>query len=89
PMKRLRGTWADPFGHTAERRMERALIGWYEGLMDRAAAEATPETADRWARILEAPMEIRGYGPVKEEAAARIRAEIDGLLAAEPQARAA
>jgi indolepyruvate ferredoxin oxidoreductase len=90
PMKRLRGTWADPFGYTAERRMERALIGWYEGLMDRAAAEATPETADRWARILEAPMEIRGYGPVKEEAAQRVKAEIARLLdAAQPRQPAA
>ncbi|MFP4404156.1 indolepyruvate ferredoxin oxidoreductase family protein [Rhodosalinus sp.] len=89
PMKRLRGTWADPFGHTAERRMERALIAWYEDLMEHAAAEARPETVDRWARILEAAMEIRGYGPVKEEAAARVRAEIDGLLSEPEQARAA
>ncbi len=29
----LRGTPFDPFGYTAERRAERELIAWYEGLI--------------------------------------------------------
>ena len=69
-MKRLRGTPFDPFGYTAERRMERALIGWYEGLLDRCPPALAGAERERWRRILAAPMDIRGYGPVKEEAAA-------------------
>ena len=33
-MKRLRGGVFDLFGYTAERRMERELIGWYEALIE-------------------------------------------------------
>jgi len=84
-LKRLRGTALDPFGWTAERRMERGLIAWYEDLLDRCPAEAGPA----WRRILEAPMAIRGYGPVKQEAAARVRAEVEGLLGATERSPAA
>jgi indolepyruvate ferredoxin oxidoreductase len=81
-LRRLRGTPFDPFGYMAERRKERALIGWYEGLMDRCAAAAPQADLDRWGRILAAPMDIRGYGPVKEEAIVRVEAEVAALLAA-------
>jgi indolepyruvate ferredoxin oxidoreductase len=80
--RRLRGTAFDPFGRTEERRMERALIGWYEELLDRCAADRAPGRAARWSRVLAAPLDIRGYGPVKAEAAARVRAEVEQLLAA-------
>ncbi|MFC7704353.1 indolepyruvate ferredoxin oxidoreductase family protein [Plastorhodobacter daqingensis] len=89
-MKRLRGTALDPFGHTAERRMERALIPWYEALLQRAAHDLNPETGATtratWLQILSAPMEMRGYGPVKEAAVqagqARVAALLEGLSAA-------
>ncbi|MCB1338263.1 MAG: 2-oxoacid:acceptor oxidoreductase family protein, partial [Maritimibacter sp.] len=80
-LRRLRGTWADPFGRTEERRMERGLIDWYEGLIDRCAREITAETADAWAAILSAPDAIRGFGPVKAANAARVRAEVEAKLA--------
>ena len=79
-MKRLRGTAFDPFGYTAERRMERDLIGWYEGVVERALARLSPETHDTLRSLLERPMQIRGYGPVKEEAAERVRAEVEAGL---------
>ncbi|MEZ5500214.1 MAG: indolepyruvate ferredoxin oxidoreductase family protein [Steroidobacteraceae bacterium] len=81
PMKRLRGTVFDPFGHTVERRMERALIDWYEKLLGHCAAEATLATRDGWMRLLALPMEIRGYGQVKAQAAAQVRSQSDQLLA--------
>ena len=46
-LRRLRGTWADPFGYTAERREERALIAWYETLLDRAPPPAAPAPGPR------------------------------------------
>ena len=88
PMKRLRGTAFDPFGHTAERRMERELIAWYEDILARCPAALAGAEAPRWRRILAAPMDIRGYGPVKEAAAATVRDEVAVLLDGEA-ARAA
>ncbi len=79
-MKRLRGTAFDPFGYTAERRMERALIGWYEAHVEKALAKLDAGNAETLAETLALPMQIRGYGPVKEEAAKRIRAEMDARL---------
>ncbi|MFN3548246.1 MAG: indolepyruvate ferredoxin oxidoreductase family protein [Mesorhizobium sp.] len=79
-LKRLRGTVLDPFGHTAERRMERGLIAWYERKVDAALDGLTRDDQARLADVLALPMQIRGYGPVKAEAAARIRAEIDRAL---------
>ncbi|GHD56964.1 MFS transporter [Thalassobaculum fulvum] len=91
-LKRLRGTPFDPFGYTAERRMERALIGWYEGVvgtvLDRLASHdrATHDRATLLA-LARAPLEIRGFGPVKEAAVAKVRAEVDRLLADPPRER--
>ncbi|MHA7882892.1 indolepyruvate ferredoxin oxidoreductase family protein [Nitratireductor rhodophyticola] len=79
-MKSLRGTAFDPFGYTAERRMERALIGWYEAHVEKALAKLDAGNAETLAETLALPMQIRGYGPVKEEAAKRIRAEMDARL---------
>jgi len=78
-LKGLRGTWADPFGYHPERRRERALLAWFEAILARAPAEA-PANLPRWRRILAAPMDIRGYGPVKDAAAAEVRARVETLL---------
>ncbi|MDV2967614.1 indolepyruvate ferredoxin oxidoreductase family protein [Nitratireductor aquimarinus] len=79
-MKRLRGTAFDPFGCTAERRMERELIGWYEAHVEKALAQLDTGNAATLAETLALPMQIRGYGPVKEEAAKRIRTEMAARL---------
>ena len=79
-LKGLRGTAFDPFGYSAERKMERELIGWFEALMTRCEREIGEDTADAWARVLAAPMEIRGYGPVKHEAVMKARAQVGALL---------
>ena len=57
-----------------------ALIGWYEALLDRCAGGAARRrTATPGRAILAAPMDIRGYGPVKDEAVRRVRAEVAAL----------
>jgi indolepyruvate ferredoxin oxidoreductase len=81
-LKVLRGTRFDPFGYTAERRTERELIGWYEGviaqILDRLEAADLPDLV----AIAKAPMDIRGYGPVKDIAIAKVKPEVERLLAA-------
>ena len=78
-MKGLRGAWVDPFSYHPERRMERDLLAWYQALLTRAATEA-PADLPRWREILAAPMNIRGYGPVKAEAAHRVREAVAAQL---------
>ncbi|MEP2954132.1 MAG: indolepyruvate ferredoxin oxidoreductase family protein [Sulfitobacter sp.] len=75
-MKPLRGTWADPFSYGADRKLEVGLIDWYEAVM--AKAPALPH--DEALAVLSAPMEIRGYGPVKEAAAEKVQAEVAARL---------
>jgi indolepyruvate ferredoxin oxidoreductase len=75
-MRRLRNTVLDPFRYTAERRQERDLISWYEGLLAALPAKITTETSTQCQTILAAPMEIRGYGPVKEAAIAKVLPQV-------------
>ncbi|NNE50769.1 MAG: indolepyruvate ferredoxin oxidoreductase family protein [Sulfitobacter sp.] len=81
-MKGIRGSWVDPFAYGADRRMEVELIGWFEGVMEQVAGIDLPE-AEKTA-VLAAPMEIRGYGPVKEAAVERVRATVAQRLGATP-----
>jgi len=64
--KMLRGTPFDPFGRTTERRMERALIKQYESDMAEWLPKATTKTLEAMVALAELPMQIRGFGPVKE-----------------------
>jgi indolepyruvate ferredoxin oxidoreductase len=74
-LKALRGTALDPFGRTAERRTERALIGEYRASVERQLAALTLHSHERAVDIARIPELIKGYGHVKERnlAAARIR----------------
>ena len=67
-LKRLRGTWADLFGRTAERRRERAMIAAFEADLDLVAERLTPTTQAACLTLLELPSEVRGFGHVKEAA---------------------
>ena len=81
-MKGLRGTWADPFGHTHERRMERALIAEFEADMAEVLRDVTPATLEIAREIAELPLTIRGFGPVKAANADKAAARRAELLAA-------
>ncbi|MBQ0824745.1 indolepyruvate ferredoxin oxidoreductase family protein [Microvirga sp. HBU67558] len=78
-MKVLRGTPLDIFGYTAERRTERALIGWYEEQVDRILARLGPARFAELLAVAKAPMDIRGYGPVKEAAIHQVRSDVDRM----------
>ena len=75
-LKGLRGTALDPFGKTAERRMERALIGEFEATIDEILASLTGANRDIACDIVGEYLEIRGFGPVKEAAARAAREKI-------------
>ena len=61
----LRGTRFDPFGCTAERRLERQLISDYEEWMREVIDVLTPETHAVAVDLLGLPRTIVGFGPVK------------------------
>jgi indolepyruvate ferredoxin oxidoreductase len=79
-LKYLRGTHFDPFGYTAERRAERELIAWYERQIDSILDDVTSERLPDLLAIAKAPMDIRGYGPVKDAAIPKVKAEVARLL---------
>ncbi|MBL4917813.1 indolepyruvate ferredoxin oxidoreductase family protein [Szabonella alba] len=88
-MKGLRGTAFDPFGRSAERRMEHALIAEFEADMDRVFAEITPareSLAREWAEL---PLSIRGFGPVKEANAGKAAKRRAAIMAQWAQPAAA
>jgi len=72
-MKGLRGTAFDPFGRTAERRTERALIGEYRASIDELLAGLDATKLPLAVEIARIPEEIRGYGHVKERHLAAAR----------------
>jgi indolepyruvate ferredoxin oxidoreductase len=81
--RRLRGGWLDPFGHTAERRLERRLIVDYERTLDQALARLTPQRHALVVELAALPGKMRGFGPVKAAnvaAAQRRAAEIAAAL---------
>ena len=65
-LKGLRGTAFDPFGYTAERRVERALIGQYESLIDEVLGGLTVANHALAVKLASIPDDIRGYGHVKD-----------------------
>ncbi|ABG32732.1 indolepyruvate ferredoxin oxidoreductase family protein [Roseobacter denitrificans] len=84
-LKFLRATPFDPFGYTAERRMERALIRQYEADMAEVLPLVTDATRDAVAALAELPTQIKGFGPVKaanEAKAAKRREELLSVIRA-------
>jgi indolepyruvate ferredoxin oxidoreductase len=76
----LRGTPADPFGYTAERRGERALIGAYEKTVGALLGDLRMDNVALAARIASVPEQIRGYGHVKHAHLERAKAREADLL---------
>ena len=82
-MKHLRGGKLDVFGYTAERKMERALIRQYESDMRAVLPKLNDSTRDAIVALAALPLQIRGFGPVKqasEAKAAKRREELLGVI---------
>jgi indolepyruvate ferredoxin oxidoreductase len=72
-LRRVRGTRLDPFGYSAERRMERQLITQFKTAVEHLLNVLSEQNLPLAISLAKLPMDIRGYGPIKD--AARIRYE--------------
>ena len=92
-LRRLRGTAFDIFGRSAERRLERGLIGQYEELIDEILAHLSAANYQLAIELASLPAETRGFGYVKQANLAQVKAREEVLLgrfrAAPPHALAA
>lgn len=78
-MKRVRGTMFDPFRYTEDRKTELAALAWFESVLAGLAENTNLLSADALAEVLAAPMDIRGYGPVRKEAMDQVFAHVEKL----------
>ncbi|MFL6659453.1 MAG: indolepyruvate ferredoxin oxidoreductase family protein, partial [Massilia sp.] len=79
--KGLRGGAFDIFGYTAERKMERALIGEYRNTVGGLLSKLTADNLAQAVAIASIPEDIRGYGHVKERHLKAAKAKEATLLA--------
>jgi indolepyruvate ferredoxin oxidoreductase len=80
-LRRLRGTPFDIFGRSEERRLERRLITNYQALVDEILARLSPANHSVAVELAALPLEIRGFGHVKEANLARAKEKETTLLA--------
>jgi indolepyruvate ferredoxin oxidoreductase len=80
-LKGLRGTPFDVFGHTDERRTERALIGEYRASIEQVLAQFSPERQALALEIARIPEQIKGFGHVKERHLHAARQQWGALMA--------
>ena len=78
-LKWLRSTPFNPFGYSAERRMERKLIQQYEHDMSEVLADPD-RNIDAAIALAELPLDVRGFGPVKEANARKAAERRQALL---------
>jgi indolepyruvate ferredoxin oxidoreductase len=85
--KSLRGTAWDVFGYTAERRLERRMIGDYERLVDEIVGRLTSATHPTAVALASLPLDVKGFGHVKlanYETAKKREADLRRALANPP-----
>uniref|UniRef100_UPI003A927BDE indolepyruvate ferredoxin oxidoreductase family protein n=1 Tax=Marinobacter segnicrescens TaxID=430453 RepID=UPI003A927BDE len=72
-LRSLRGTPIDPFRYSADRKLDRAMLKDYQALVNRIQKELNANNYDTFLQLAELPADVRGYGPVREQAAKAIR----------------
>ncbi len=80
PLKVLRGSMFDPFGYLPERKQERQLILDYQSLLSEIINNLTPENYEWAVQLASLPMQIRGFGHVKERAIRAFQIEEKSVL---------
>jgi indolepyruvate ferredoxin oxidoreductase len=81
-MKGLRGSAFDPFASSTDRKLDRQLIAWFEGVMTHVEKNFDPANPAACMALLTAAQEIRGYGPVRHKAADKVMSEVAARIAA-------
>ncbi|MDX1459209.1 MAG: indolepyruvate ferredoxin oxidoreductase family protein, partial [Marinobacter sp.] len=72
-LRGLRGTLADPFRFSADRKLDRAMLRDYQSLVSRIGAELNASNFETFLQLAELPADVRGFGPVREQAAENIK----------------
>jgi indolepyruvate ferredoxin oxidoreductase len=67
-LKGLRGTSFDPFGWTAERKLERQARDLYIAAIEDQCGSLSAEVHAEYVRRAKEPLGVRGFGPVKRPA---------------------
>jgi indolepyruvate ferredoxin oxidoreductase len=80
-LRRLRGTPFDIFGCREERRTERRLIDEYQAMLEEILSHLSPDTHATAVELAALPLEIRGFGHVKQANLTRVKAKEGALLA--------
>jgi indolepyruvate ferredoxin oxidoreductase len=80
-LRRLRGTPLDIFGRSEERRTERRLIAEYEAVLEEIITRLSPATHASSVELAALPLEIRGFGHVKQASLTAAKAKQTTLLA--------
>jgi indolepyruvate ferredoxin oxidoreductase len=75
----LRGTAFDIFGYTRERKTERELIGWYDGLIDEVLTQLGSKPLVAMASL---PADIRGYGGIKHASIETVKSRALAMMQA-------
>jgi indolepyruvate ferredoxin oxidoreductase len=78
--KFLRDTAFDPFGYSAERKTERALVRDYETMLDEVLAKLNPDNHHVAVGLAAIPEKIRGFGHVKMRHLKAAKADEAALL---------
>ncbi|MBV7256900.1 indolepyruvate ferredoxin oxidoreductase family protein [Pacificimonas sp. WHA3] len=83
-LKGLRGGTLDIFGYSEERRAEREAIPEFEAALDRLIAGLREDNHELAVTLAGLPMDVRGYGPVKDAQAKVVAARAEALWARWP-----
>jgi indolepyruvate ferredoxin oxidoreductase len=78
----LRGTVVDPFSYSADRKLDRSMLKDYQTLVARIGRELNASNYETFLQLAELPADVRGYGPVREQAAEAIREKQTQLIKA-------
>ena len=78
----LRGTAWDPFGYSSERRRERQDIDDYRTLIEGFLPQLTSVNYDQAVALAQLPLQLRGFGHVKDANRAKLAKQRDRLLRA-------
>ena len=78
-MRGIRGTVLDPFRSGSERQLEQVLLTEYGQTLERLCAGLCAGNLDTAVTIAGLPLAVRGFGPVKAEAAERSRERTTAL----------